>query len=100
MRLYMNQMLLALKCMVQKPSRSLWIRTVLRTRVFKAYHVRDIDARNGPAWRLSTGAPLADVVSLLCTWDFGKRMEISVIYRTKEDNHSNQKKYGDSSNTG
>jgi len=32
-------------------------------------------------------------VSLLCTWNFGKRMEISVICRTKEDHHSDKDKH-------
>jgi hypothetical protein len=85
-------MLLALKCMVQKPSRSIELEQYCRPGSAKAYHVRDIDARNGPAWKLSTGGQLADLVSVLCTWDFGKRMEISVICRT-EDHHSEKDKH-------
>jgi hypothetical protein len=86
-------MLLALKCMVQKPSRSVELEYYCGLGSAKAYHDRDIDARNGPAWKLSTAVSLADLVSLPCTWNFGKRVEISVICGTKENDHSNKDKH-------
>lgn len=86
-------MLLALKCMVQKPSRSAELEHYCGPGSAKAYHDRDIDARNGPARKLSTAILLADLVSPLCTWNFGKRMEISVIRRTKENHHSDKDKH-------
>jgi hypothetical protein len=86
-------MLLALKCMVQKPSRSVGLEHYCGSGSAKAYHDRDIDARNGPAWKLSDAVSLADPVSPLRTWNFGKRMEISVICRTKENRHSDKDKH-------